>query len=415
MKILITTDWYVPAVNGVVTSVLNLRRELTARGHEVRVLTLSQSPRSFEQAGVTYLGSIPAGLVYPGARLRVAPAEELIRKLIAWGPDIVHSQCEFSTFPLARHIADTLDVPLVHTYHTVYENYIHYFSLNAKWGRKVVASLTRLVANRTDCLVAPTQKVAELLRGYGVRSPIRVVPTGIDLRRFQAAAVPTRQTELRRELHIPEGTAVLLSVGRLAEEKNLSELLRYLVSEPSAVLLLVGDGPCRESLERQARDLGIEACVIFAGMAAPERVTDYYHLGNLFVSASTSETQGLTYIEALAAGLPALCRADHCLDGVITDGVNGWQYRDEAEFHRNLAAFLEQPELRQSMSIQARWSAEQFSAPTFAEKIEAVYREQLGLHEQSAEWAAMRDNYQPEGPQTAASRRSMPEHSLTQM
>ncbi len=384
MKILLTTDWYAPAVNGVVTSVLNLRRELTARGHEVRVLTLSQTPHSFEQDGVTYLGSIPAGLVYPGARLRIAHAERLVRELIAWGPDIVHSQCEFTTFPLARHIAGTRGVPLIHTYHTVYENYTHYFSLSAKWGRRAAASLTRLVADRTDCLVAPTEKVAELLRGYGVRSPIRAVPTGIDLRRFQAAEVPARQAELRSSLHIPDGTTVLIFVGRLAEEKNLPELLRYLVSEPSVTLLLVGDGPCRKALERQVRDLGMEERVIFAGMAAPERVADYYHLGDLFVSASTSETQGLTYAEALAAGLPALCRADHCLDGVITDGVNGWQYQDEAAFHRNLSTFLEQPELRRSMRIQAQLSAEQFSARTFAEKIEAVYLERLRLRGQGA-------------------------------
>ena len=121
MKILITSDWYLPAVNGVVTSVKNLRRELEARGHEVRVLTLSQNRHSCRKDGVTCLGSVAAGLIYPGARLRTALAGKWVREIVEWGPDVVHSQCEFSTFFLARRIAEELDIPLVHTYHTVYE------------------------------------------------------------------------------------------------------------------------------------------------------------------------------------------------------------------------------------------------------------------------------------------------------
>ena len=112
MKILITSDWYSPAVNGVVTSVKNLRRGLEALGHEVRVLTLSQTTRSWEKDGVTYLGSVAAGLIYPGARLRTALAGGWVRELVAWGPDVVHSQCEFSTFFLARRIAEELEIPL---------------------------------------------------------------------------------------------------------------------------------------------------------------------------------------------------------------------------------------------------------------------------------------------------------------
>ena len=138
MKILITSDWYSPAVNGVVTSVKNLRRELERRGHEVRVLTLSQTTHSREEDGVTYLGSVAAGLIYPGARLRTALAVKWVRDLVEWGPDVVHSQCEFSTFFLARRIAEELDVPLVHTYHTVYEDYTHYFSPSVRLGRRAV-------------------------------------------------------------------------------------------------------------------------------------------------------------------------------------------------------------------------------------------------------------------------------------
>lgn len=380
MKILITTDWYSPAVNGVVTSVLNLRRELELRGHEVRVLTLSQDLHSSVQDGVTRIGSVAAGLVYPGVRLRTALAGRWVRELVEWGPDVVHSQCEFSTFFLARRIAEELNVPLIHTYHTVYEDYTHYFSPSVRLGRRAVAALSRWVAARTDCMIAPTGKVRALLQGYGVRTPVFVVPSGIDLRRFQRPPVPGCRASLLAALDIPRENLVLVSVGRLAAEKNLDELLRFraAMGDQAVTLLLVGDGPYRSQLEREAAELGLRAPqVVFAGMVPPQQVAEWYQLGDLFVSASSSETQGLTYVEALAAGVPALCRADPCLDGVIRDGENGWQFRDFSDFIKKLDAFRTHPEQRQTLSKQAALSAKDYSAEEFARRVEAIYLAQI--------------------------------------
>lgn len=380
MKILITTDWYSPAVNGVVTSVLNLRRELELRGHEVRVLTLSQDLHSSVQDGVTRIGSVAAGLVYPGVRLRTALAGRWVRELVEWGPDVVHSQCEFSTFFLARRIAEELSVPLIHTYHTVYEDYTHYFSPSVRLGRRAVAALSRWVAARTDCMIAPTGKVRTLLQGYGVRTPVFVVPSGIDLRRFQRPPVPGCRASLLAALDIPRENLVLVSVGRLAAEKNLDELLRFraAMGDQAVTLLLVGDGPYRAQLEREAADLGLRAPqVVFAGMVPPQQVAEWYQLGDLFVSASSSETQGLTYVEALAAGVPALCRADPCLSGVIRDGENGWQFRDFSDFMSKLEAFRAHPELRRALSEQAAASARDYSAEEFARRVEAIYLAQI--------------------------------------
>lgn len=380
MKILITSDWYSPAVNGVVTSVVNLRRELERRGHEVRVLTLSQTTHSWEQDGVTYLGSVPAGLVYPGARLRTAVARRLIQALADWRPDVIHSQCEFSTFFLARRLAEELHVPLIHTYHTIYEDYTHYFSPSVRFGKKAVALFSRWVAARTDCIIAPTGKTRMLLQHYGVSCPVFVVPSGIDLKPFGQEPDPLRSAVLRSSLGISEDRTVLVFVGRLAEEKNAGELLRCraALGDRPLTLLLVGDGPDRERLEGEAARLGLRAPdVVFAGMVPPGEVAGWYQLGDLFVSASTSETQGLTYIEALAAGVPALCRADPCLTGVIRDGENGWQYRDEEDFLEKLRCFLDSPDRWAQLSRNARKGAEEFSAGTFAARIEAIYEEQI--------------------------------------
>ena len=380
MKILITSDWYTPAVNGVVTSVKNLKTELERRGHEVRILTLSQSLRSWSENGVTAVGSIAAGRIYPGARLRTALAGRWVRELVEWGPDVVHSQCEFSTFFLARRIAEELEIPLVHTYHTVYEDYTHYFSPSVRWGRCAVAALSRWVGNQTDCMIAPTGKVRRLLQGYGVRCPVFVAPTGIDLRRFRGETDPIRRAVMRSSLGIPAENTVLVCVGRLAEEKNIQELLKFRASLGSrpVTLLLVGDGPDRSRLEQVARDLRqTSPAVIFAGMVPPEEVPDWYRLGDLFVSASSSETQGLTYIEALAAGVPALCRADPCLEGVIRDGENGWQYRSGAEFRQRLEEFLACPEDHAALCRRAAESAEAFSAERFAQRVEGIYLERM--------------------------------------
>ena len=218
MKILITSDWYAPAVNGVVTSILTLRRELTRRGHEVRVLTLSGGSRGWQADGVYAVGSLDAGHIYPGARLRVPALSSPLNQLIAWCPDVVHSQCEFSTFGLARRIAKACGAPLVHTYHTVYEDYTHYFSPSRRWGRLLVKGFTRAVLARTDAVIAPSAKVQRLLAGYGVRRPVRVIPTGIDLDRFAAKPSPALLAARREALGIPAGNAVLVYVGRLARE-----------------------------------------------------------------------------------------------------------------------------------------------------------------------------------------------------
>ncbi len=379
MKILITSDWYIPAVNGVVTSVKNLRRELELRGHEVRVLTLSQSTRSYERDGVTYLGSVAAGLVYPGARLRTALAGRWVQEIVEWGPEVVHSQCEFSTFFLARRIAEALDIPLVHTYHTVYEDYTHYFSPSVHFGKKAAAVFTRWAASHTDCLIAPTGKVRMLLQGYGVRKPVFVIPSGIDLRRFRGEPDPLRSAVLRASLEIPQDRTVLVFVGRLAEEKGVDELLRFRaeMGQEAVTLLLVGDGPDRKRLESVAAGLGLTAPdVVFAGMVPAEQVAEWYQLGDVFVSASTSETQGLTYAEALAAGVPVLCRADPCLLGVVRDGENGWQYHDEEDFHQKLNGFLSKPHQWEALRRCARETGEEYSAQRFAERVEAIYFEQ---------------------------------------
>ena len=378
MKILITSDWYIPAVNGVVTSVLTLQKELSRRGHDVRILTLSGDGRDHQSGSVYALGSLDAGRIYPGARLLAPSPRTVIQQLIDWRPDVVHSQCEFSTFAPARRIARACGAPLVHTYHTVYEDYTHYFSPSRRWGRLLVKGFTRAVLARTDAVIAPSLKVSNLLQSYGVRTPVRVIPTGIDTERFDRPLPGEEIAARRRALGIPEGNCVAISLGRLAREKNIDELLdcRAALGDAPVTLLLVGGGPDQARLEQRARCLGLPAgAVVFTGMVSPARVPDYYRLGDVFVSASSSETQGLTYFEAMTCGLPLLCRDDPCLEGVVLPGENGVLWRTGDEFCAALKALAADPARLAAMGAASARHSRRFTARNFALSAEALYRE----------------------------------------
>ncbi|MDO5410393.1 MAG: glycosyltransferase family 4 protein [Lachnospiraceae bacterium] len=392
MKILITTEWYKPVINGVVTSVLNLQRELTDMGHEVKILTLSNTKDSYTEGDVTYIASVSAELVYPQARLAIGMWSEEIRKLIAWGPQIIHSQCEFSTFLIAGKIAGELNIPIVHTYHTVYEDYTHYFSPVKKWGRAAVSAFTRKVLSHTQCVIVPTEKVRQILLRYGVAEEIRVIPTGIDMEKYSHTLSGDERVNLRLQLGIPVQAGVAVFVGRLAQEKNLEEIISMLsLAKPENFrLLIVGDGPHRQALEAYVDECGIRDMVIFTGMVSPDEIYKYYQVGDVFVSASTSETQGLTYVEALANGLPALCRKDECLKDVVKNGINGWQYEDFNEFSEKLKLFLkpENREMRFKMSVNAREGVYQrYSSGCFAANVLDAY---AGTIRKSAVFGMMR-------------------------
>lgn len=186
MKILITTDWYRPVINGVVTSVLNLTEQLEKRGHEVKVLTLSRNCHSYKEGNVIYAGSVGMGKIYPQARVKIpVVAGEYMEELLAWKPDLIHSQCEFSTFFLAKRIAGELDIPIIHTYHTVYEDYTHYFSPQKAWGRSLVQMMTRKLSDQVDAMIAPSGKIERILESYRVSCPVNVVPSGIDTEKYR--------------------------------------------------------------------------------------------------------------------------------------------------------------------------------------------------------------------------------------
>lgn len=377
-RVLITTDWFAPAVNGVVASVQTLRAELEALGCEVRVLTLAPGLASYRDGDVYHLASVPAHALYDRARVGTLLSSPIHRALAAWSPDVIHSQCEFTTYVWARRLAQELAIPLVHTYHTIYEDYTHYFSPSRPMGRRLAATFSRRMLAPADAVVAPTGKVETILHCYGIRAPIHVSPTGLDLTHFRPARTGAERADadrLRRSLGIGPGQRILLSLGRLAREKNVEELFDLLsaLEDPTLTLLVVGDGPHRDQLAELARRSGAADRIVLAGAVPPPDAVRFYRLADVFVSASRSETQGLTYIEALASGLPVLSRRDPSLDGVVVDGVNGWQYDSAAQFRAALARLADPDVRRRTGAAAVRWSAEHTSAAAFGRRTLAIY------------------------------------------
>ena len=381
MKILITTDLYTVTTNGVVTSVKNLCDELIKNGHEVRILTLSENQHSYKEGNVYYIRSVSLGAVYPDVRMPTSYRHKLIRELIAWKPDIIHSQCEFFTFQYAQRIARRTGAPIVHTYHTLYEQYVKYLFPSRRLGKRVVRLASRKRLKKVERVIAPTHKVEDALRGYGLHNPIEVIPSGISLEQHHHAISQEERLSKRRALGIGDGELALLNLGRLGTEKNLDELVRFFAKAVQVheclKFLIVGDGPARPQLEKLARELGIGDRVIFTGMVEPARVQEYYQLGDLFVSASTSETQGLTYIEACANGLPLLCRADPCLADVLREGENGFSYTDEAGFLRAVDTMMSDSRWRSAASARSREIADTFDKRSFGHNVEELYEEVL--------------------------------------
>lgn len=382
MKILITTDLYTVKTNGVVTSLKNLREELLGKGHEVRVLTFSDGLNSYKEGDVYYIKSVSIGFIYPDVRMPVSYRNSLVKELVEWKPDIIHSQCEFFSYQFAKRIAKLTDAPLIHTYHTMYEDYVGYVFPSKRFGKFFVKNFSRIRLKNADTVIAPTTKVEKALRKYGLKNQIEIVPSGVSLKQHDYRMSEEERLEKRRALGIPDDHHVVLNLGRLGTEKNLDELVEYFATvlklDSKLTFLIVGDGPAKKSLEEQVTRLGVRDHVIFTGMVQPTEVQKYYQLADLFISASTSETQGLTYIEAAANGLPLLCRKDDCLCDIIIDGENGYQYTTVEEFQKELESIIADSAWCENASKRSKEIAESFDKSHFGDTVEAIYESARG-------------------------------------
>lgn len=381
MKILIASDSY-KQINGVSNSVSLLVQGLRERGHEVKVLSLSLDRSSYKEGDDYFIASVDA-LIYPDMRISVAVWDELIDELTAWAPDIAHIQTEFSAKWLAMKVVKKCGIPYVMTSHTDYEEYFKSKKINATLARGIIKSFERIVYGKADTLIVPSYKIQELVELYKVKCPVVVIPTGIEL--DDHPRMTEDKSELLSAYGIENNGKVLVSVSRISKEKNLDELIDYMPAllreDPEVTLLIVGGGPHLDKLREKVEKLNLSDNVKFTGMIPKEEVYKYYQLGDIFVSASTFETQGLTYVEALANALPLVCREDKALMNIIVEGKNGFTYTDEAEFVQHVMTVLSDRALARSMARESVSKSYAFSKEVFVSAVEHLYEDVIERRE----------------------------------
>jgi 1,2-diacylglycerol 3-alpha-glucosyltransferase len=378
MKIGLFTDTFVPEVNGVASSTMMLRDELRRRGHRVFVFTTT-TPEARMEPGTFRLPSMPL-IVLPSRRVGLFYHPRLAGMIRSTGLDIVHTQTEFSLGIFGRMMANAIGAPQVHTYHTIYEDYTHYITRGLFDGqsKKAARGFSRLYCNSCERVLVPSEKTSALLRQYGVDRPIDIVPTGVDTAKFERGRYdPAEIAALRRELGIGERDKVVLNGGRIAKEKNLDTVLRGLpelfARHDDAKMLLVGGGPFVETLRQIAKEQNMTDRVLFAGERPWEKIGLYYALGDAFISASTSETQGLTYIEAMSAGLPVVAKEDPCIQGLIEHERTGLLFVQPEQIASALERALYDDDLRGVVERGAAAKVRENSVSMFGERVERSY------------------------------------------
>lgn len=384
MRIGLFTDSYPPYINGVSTSVAMLKKALEKKGHIVYVVTVSNNALKYEydvENRIVRVPGIPIG-IYDYRLSRIYPLP-MINTMKSWNLDVIHSHTEFGIGILARLLAKQFDIPLVHTYHTLYEDYTHYITHGYfdKSSKKIVEYLTKFYCDKTaNELIVPTNKIYKLFKEkYDFKKNIHIVPTGIEVDRFYTENVDKSYVQtLKKKLKLQKKDFVILFVGRLASEKNVEFLLnaeQKLIKKHSNIkLLIVGDGPDKEKYEEMANDLNISKNVIFNGKTAWEEMPFYYHCADIFATASTTETQGLTVIEAMAAGVVPLCIKDESFLGTVTHELNGLIFNNEEEYISQVLSLYDNSSLLQKYNKQARIQAEHCSSASYAERVLEVYK-----------------------------------------
>lgn len=387
MRVGIFTDSYPPYTNGVSTSILMLQRALEMKGHTVYVVTVNPLNMHYkfeDDDKIIRIPGIPTG-IYDYRLTGVYPIRS-VKKIKSWNLDIIHSHTEFGIGTFARLISIEFNIPLVHTYHTMYEDYIEtitkgYFDKSSK---KIVEYITKFFCDKTCTeLIVPTKKTYDLFKQkYKYDRDIYIIPTGIETDRFHTENFSKSELEAVRKKHkIRRDDFVILYLGRLGKEKNIEFIIDVYASiykKTSHVkLLLVGDGPDEDFLKNKAKEYNVIDSVIFTGKVPYEEVPKYYNISDVFITASHFETQGLTVVEALASSLPAVCINDESFNGTVINDYNGFIFNTLDECVSDILKIKNDKILAKRLKKGAKASAEMHSSKYFADQVITIYEKAI--------------------------------------
>lgn len=381
MRIAIFSDSLLPVLNGVSVSVNSLVSELRNQGHSVHIFA-PRYPKHQEADPNTYRFRALETPWTKGFPIAYPPFLRMLRKFRRHDFDVVHTHTIGVLGFVGLRWAESHDLPIVATYHTLYDRYAHYIPyLPRRYSRFKIAKHTNFYYNSVDHVITPTDASLRWLRRHSVRTPVTVIPTGAKPRLFHD------RSETRQALGIPPELRIMLWVGRLAIEKNMEMLFEMaalaFAEDPRLRLWLVGDGPYRAECQLLARELGIGDRVRFVGFVPHEEVARYYSAADVFVFSSMTETQGLVVQEAMTYGLPCVCVGGGGASASIEDGENGFIVRNEAEgFADTVLHVLNDDRLHARLSDHAAKSVRLNGTPEMCARVVDVYQEVIRSHEE---------------------------------
>ncbi len=381
MNIGIFTDSYFPQLSGVATSIKTLKDALEEQGHNVFIFTTTDPhiKKGTVEANIFRFSSVPF-ISFTDRRVAFRGFFEATKVAREVKLDIVHTQTEFALGMIGKYVAHQLKIPAIHTYHTMYEDYLHYV-LNGHLLRPYhVKQFTNAYLKNMDGVIAPSKRVEALLKRYRVNIPMRVIPTGVDINSLNKLET----VDVRKELDIPDDVPVLLTLSRVAEEKKIDRILNampeILDEFPETRLVIAGDGPDMEVLQEQVERLTLEDSVIFTGDIPHDDVGSYYKMADLFVSASDTETQGLTYIEALASGTRCVVYDTDYTEHVFDDEEFGKVFNGPGEMLNEILFYLRKGR-KQIPHDKLAAKMDQISAQKFASSVYQFYQDTISNYQ----------------------------------
>lgn len=386
MKILIATDCNRYNLGGVTASIFALCTGLRRCGHEVKTLSLSNCNRSFQDGDDYYIRSFPA-FFYQDLRMSFAMKDPYINELAKWEPDVIHLQSEGSAERMAIKIKKRCGSPMVMTCHTDYAYFVFGRFRSFPPVKTFMSFSGKRIFRHAELVTVPSEKATGFPMLSTTYDRLSVVPNGIVLDRFNRQLLKPEAAELRKSLGISSGTVVLTVISRLSKEKNIQEIITYLPgllkSGTDVKLLIVGDGPDRKHLEKLTEQLGLDDMVIFTGRISSDEVGRYFAATDIYVSASQFEVHSISYLEALANGLPMLCHADESLTGVLEHGVNGLIYNSREEFTDYAIMMITDTGLRKKMGQASSERSLDFSCEHIAGLMTDIYGKAIQRNEKN--------------------------------
>ncbi len=376
LKIAIFSDSALPVLNGVSISIDSLITALRHRGHSVHLFT-ARHPKAESAEPNTYRFRAVETPWTKGYPLAFPPFYRMLQRFRRHDFDVIHTHTPFTIGFVGMRWAESHQIPVVATYHTLYDRYVHYIPyFPRRYLRFKLAKHTNFYYNHVNHVITPSEAALKWLRRHSVTTPATVIPT---------AALPRRffdRSELRLELGIPPDQRILLYVGRLAKEKNLAtlfEMAAIVFKQDSRLRLwLVGDGPYRSECVRMARSLGIGDRIKFVGFVPREDVDKYYAASDLFVFSSITETQGLVVQEAMTYSLPAVAILGGGASESIIDGENGFAVKnDAATFAAQVLEIVNDETLLAALSDGAQRSSRMVGTEAMCDRVIEVYRQAI--------------------------------------